>query len=102
MEIKDKENKKVENILASHLARLGRSSKLFSENIYYWRNGSEIDVVVRAKNEAIGFEAKWGKEAKPIEKIIGKMKKVYLISKEKFELNKRVIPLAVFLSILEI
>lgn len=45
---------KVEGIVASHLSR-GYST-------YYWRNGSEVDIVALegAKKEQHGFEVKWG------------------------------------------
>ncbi|MBI2649145.1 MAG: ATP-binding protein, partial [Thaumarchaeota archaeon] len=45
---------KVEGTVASHLAR-GRST-------YYWRNGSEVDIVAleEARKWQYGFEVKWG------------------------------------------
>ena len=41
-----------ESTVAMHLARLGE--------VYYWRDGTEVDVVLRKGDELIGFEVKWG------------------------------------------
>jgi len=102
VEVKDKENKKAEDLLASHLFRLGKNSKLFSDEIFYWQNSIEIDSVITTKNKAIGFEVKWGEKIKPIKAIVGKMKEIYLISKNAFEPSERIIPLSVFLSLLNV
>jgi hypothetical protein len=100
IDIKDKENKKVEDVLASHLSRFGKKTGIFSEEIFYWQNGGEVDSVARMKNKAIGFEMKWGKNAKPASKIVGKMKEIYTISEHEFEPEKKIIPLSIFLSML--
>ncbi len=42
----------VESLVAMHLARLG--------DIYYWRDGTEVDVILRRKGKLMGFEVKWG------------------------------------------
>ncbi len=102
IEIKDKDNKKAEDILASHLLKFGKSSKLFSDAVFYWKNGFEVDSIIRTKNKAIGFEAKWSKDIKPIKRIVGKLKEVYLISQEIFNSSQKIIPLSVFLSLLDV
>lgn len=94
IEIKDKENKKAESVLASHLFRFNNSE------VFYWQNGFEVDAIIRTKSKAIGFEAKWGEKAKPVKSVVGKMKDVYLISKESFNADEKIIPLSVFLSLL--
>ncbi|MBI2046690.1 ATP-binding protein [Candidatus Pacearchaeota archaeon] len=101
VELKDKENKKVEDLLASHLFRFAKNSKIFSEEIFYWQNSIEVDSIIRAKDRAVGFEAKWSNRVKPARMIIGKMKDVYLISKNTFEPSQRIIPLSVFLALLD-
>lgn len=52
--VESDEAAKVEGIVASHLAR--------RYSTYYWRNGSEVDIVAleEARKEQYGFEVKWG------------------------------------------
>lgn len=102
VEIRDKDNKKAEDILASHLLKFGKSSRIFSDEVFYWKNGFEVDSVIRAKDQAIGFEAKWSKNVRPIKSIVGQMKVVYLISQESFDFSQKITPLSVFLSLLDI
>ena len=45
------EEQKVESIVATHIARL--------YDIYYWKNSSEIDIVIRTNTKLQGFEVKW-------------------------------------------
>lgn len=42
----------VEGIAASHISR--------KAPVFYWRNGSEVDVVSIINNKQVGFEVKWG------------------------------------------
>lgn len=102
IDIKDEDNKKAEDILASHLARYAKNSKLFFDDVFYWQNGFEIDSILKTKERAIGFEVKWSEKVKPLKGVIGKMKEIYLISKNTFEPSQKIIPLSVFLSLLEV
>ncbi len=100
VEIKDKEHKKAEDLIASHLLRFGKSSGAFSEQVFYWQNSTEIDSLIRTKHKAIGFEVKWADKVKPLSIVVGKMKETYLISKNTFDMSKRIIPMSVFISLL--
>jgi len=61
----------VESVVASHLARVF--------DTYFWRDGSEVDVISIIGKEQVGFEVKWGPKRwrKPRH-----LKKVHLLSKE--------------------
>ena len=100
--IKDKENKNVEDLMASHLARFGKSSKDYSDEVFYWKNGMEIDSLIKTRDKVIGFEVKWSNKVNEIKTKIGKMKEVYLISKETFDIDRKIIPLSVFLAVLNV
>ncbi|MDG6934591.1 MAG: ATP-binding protein, partial [Nitrososphaerota archaeon] len=41
-----------EGIVASHLSR--------NWEVYYWKNGSEVDAIVKQQGRLIGIETKWG------------------------------------------
>jgi hypothetical protein len=92
VKISEKENKIAENCLASHLSR--------SQEVFYWKNNTEIDCVIRKDNSLTGFEVKFGKRAEPKKIFIGKIKEVYVLSKNDFDLKNKVIPLSIFLSVL--
>ncbi len=101
IEVKEKENKKAENILAYHLLRFSKSSEIFADEVFYWRNSTEVDAIIRTKEKAVGFEVKWGKSAKQIKLIIGKMKDFFVLSKKIFEPKQKIIPLSIFLALLD-
>lgn len=65
----------VESVVASHLARVFET--------YFWRDGSEVDVVSVVGKKQVGFEVKWGPKGwrKPRH-----LKKVHLLSKENLPL----------------
>ncbi|MHA1675367.1 MAG: ATP-binding protein [Promethearchaeota archaeon] len=46
------EENKVESVVASHFSRIFPS--------YYWKNGSEVDIVSIIEDVLVGFEVKWG------------------------------------------
>jgi|SRR3989338_742871 len=100
--IKDKENKKAENILAYHLLRFAKETKLFDGEVFYWQNNSEIDVILRSKDKACGFEVKWANNVKPAHLMIGKMKDVYTLSKYTCNIKEKVIPLSILLALLDV
>lgn len=64
-----------ESVAASHLSRVSEA--------YYWRNGTEIDIVSLINGKQVGFEVKWG---------IGSWRKPKHI-KEHFLLAKENLPL---------
>lgn len=45
------EEQVVESVMASHLARMFE--------VYYWRNGTEVDIVALMEGRQAGFEVKW-------------------------------------------
>ena len=102
IDIKDKDNKKAENILAYHLLRFAKETRLFDEGVFYWQNNSEIDVILRSKEKALGFEVKWANDVKPVHLIIGKMKEVYVLSKHTYNIKEKIIPLSIILVLLNI
>lgn len=65
----------VESVMASHLAKVFET--------YFWRDGSEVDVISVIGKEQVGFEVKWGPKSwrKPRH-----LKKVHLLSKENLPL----------------
>ena len=71
-------------------------------NVFFWRNGSEVDVVVMDKKELYGFEVKWGEKAEFNSKIPNNFKKLFLITKKEYSKNPTKIPLAVFLCLLAV
>lgn len=85
------ESKIAEAVVISHLARI--------HNVNYYKSNHEVDLTVRNGNELIGFEIKFGKAVKK-RKIVGKMKKLYVLSRNQIEEN--VIPIPLFLGMLEI
>ncbi|NOZ82011.1 MAG: ATP-binding protein [Candidatus Micrarchaeota archaeon] len=99
--IRNPESALAESVVAVHLARYfakkhGRSE--LDEGIGYWRNSSEVDVIL-LESTLKGFEVKWSdkfeiKEPKGLKEFV-------VISKNSFSENPPVIPLSVFLSVLE-
>nr|MDO8086480.1 ATP-binding protein [Candidatus Sigynarchaeum springense] len=61
----------VESVVAAHLSR--------GYKTYYWKNGSEVDVIAIINERQIGFEVKWGykKWRQPLH-----LKKTYLLVKD--------------------
>ncbi|MGC9149541.1 MAG: ATP-binding protein [Candidatus Micrarchaeia archaeon] len=81
----------LENIVASHLSR--------KYNTFYWKNGREIDVIVKDKGLS-GFEIKQ-KEKGDYSKIkIGKMKEVFCLTEEEISKERNILPISLFLSLL--
>jgi len=93
---KNKESAIAESLVVEHLARM------FNDNVFFWRNGSEVDVVVMDKKELYGFEVKWGEKAEFNSKIPNNFKKLFLITKKEYSKNPTKIPLAVFLCLLAV
>ncbi|MBD3204500.1 AAA family ATPase [Candidatus Woesearchaeota archaeon] len=102
LNIKNKKNKKSEDVVAVHLHRFAKKNKLFSEKIFYWKNSHEIDNVLVSKEKAVGFEVKWANNVKPVNLVVNKLKEVYVLSKTGFVSEKNIIPISVFLSLLDI
>ncbi len=86
----------VEGIVTSHLSRFFNNHE-----VYYWSNGTEVDVVVRNKERILGFEVKWQKKPDAKKIVIGKMKDVYVLSKDTFDKERKIIPISLFLAMLE-
>jgi len=92
--IKNRESLLAESILISHLSRL------FPEEIFFWKNKFEVDAVILIKNKLYGFGVKWTE--KPETKWPTQFKKFLLVTKKKFSKNPLVVPLSIFLSVLNI
>lgn len=85
-------SKIVESIVASHLARKFR--------IGYWKNGSEVDVVLLDKH--VGFEVKWSKKVEFSKRSIGKFKDIVYLTMDEFNDSPLAVPVSIFLSCLEL
>ncbi len=83
-----------ESVAASHLARL--------YDVGYWRNGSEVDIVVDLGREALGFEVKYGKRPKLSKLIVGKMRRLFNLTLETFSESPPAAPLSLFLAHLHV
>ncbi len=81
------EDKIVESVVASHLAR--------KYEVGYWRSEGEIDVVTKG---GIGFEVKWRRNAKPSRVRIGGIKNVVTLSRDDFSTDPLMIPVYLFLA----
>ncbi|BDC18899.1 ATP-binding protein [Acidianus sp. HS-5] len=84
------ESRIAESVVISHLSRL--------YDTFYTKAKGEVDAVIKGE-ELIGFDVKFG-NVKAERKILGRMKKVYILSKDKAEEN--VIPVSLFLSMLDV
>ncbi|MEM2933464.1 MAG: ATP-binding protein [Methanocellales archaeon] len=93
IKIKEKEPVVAESVLASHLARV------FNE-VYHWKNRTEIDCVVRDIEKVIGFECKWKEKIEKRKIILGKLKEIYILSKKELDVKNKIIPLSVFLALI--
>lgn len=102
MKLKNKKNILAESLVATHLARyMAKKYKtvMLDENLFFWRNSTEVDVVLNEKRRLKGFEVKW------TDKIDVKqpkhLKDFVVVSKNKFSVKPLIIPSSVFLAILE-
>ncbi|MEJ2776145.1 ATP-binding protein [Sulfolobaceae archaeon RB850M] len=85
------ESKLVESVVISHLSRI--------YDTFYTKAKGEIDAVIKSGEEMLGFEVKFG-NVKAEKKILGRMKRVYILSKDKVEGN--VVPVSILLGMLDI
>ncbi|ARM75536.1 ATP-binding protein [Acidianus manzaensis] len=83
------DNKLAESIVVSHLARIFPT--------FYFKKNGEIDIIIQYREKLIGIEVKYGKSVK---KVIGKVKDIIFLSKE--EIDKNVIPIPIFLGLLDV
>jgi len=99
IKMKDPEPVIVEGVAAAHISRaVGGTNKV--GEIYYWANGTEVDVLARTEEGILGFEVKWGEKAEERRLIIGKMKDVFVLTKSSFDVKKKILPISAFLAIL--
>lgn len=92
--VKDKKSALAESLVVEHLERM------FPGEVFFWKNGFEIDAIVLEKNEAYGFEVKWAEKSSA--KALSQLKKFIIVSKREYSKNPCKIPLAVFLSIFDV
>lgn len=92
--VKDKKSALAESLVVEHLERM------FSGEVFFWKNGFEIDAIVLEKNKAYGFEVKWAEKSSA--KALSQLKKFIIISKKEYSKSPCKIPLAVFLSIFDV
>ncbi len=85
-----------EALLVEHLARM------FPDNIFFWKNGFEIDAVVLDKTRLYGFEMKWSEAENAHAKSLNQLGKFVVVTKKGYSKTPLKIPLAVFLSLFEV
>lgn len=81
----------LESVVASHLARRFET--------FYWRDGREIDVAARKKEELAGFEVKSRGGADYSKMRIGKVENIFCLGEE-LNRERNLLPLPLFLSLL--
>lgn len=94
VKVKSRESVLAESIVASHLARM------FSEQIFFWKNGFEIDVLVADNSLLRGFEVKWSEKSQARQ--LPQLKSFAIITKNEFSKKPLKIPLSIFLMLLDI
>lgn len=102
LSIKNKKELLAESCVATHLARFSGSGFEIGENIGYWKNDKEIDILVKNK-KAVGFEVKWSDELKDVDKYKNysqHLKYLIFILKNKYSNKPLSVPLSVFLALL--
>ena len=82
----------VESTVATQLAR--------KFNIGYWRDKTEIDIVIPDK--AIGIEVKWGAKAELKERRVGKIRRVITLTRDEFNESPMAVPVSLFLGCIEL
>ncbi len=86
-----------ESLVVEHLMRYA------PDNIFFWKNGSEIDALLLDKQRLYGFEVKWSHKAEfKKEKIPQQLRTYVLITKQTYARKPLTIPLAVFLSLFDV
>lgn len=92
--IKNKESAIAESLVVEHLERM------FTENVFYWKNGFEIDAIVLDKDNLFGFEVKWAEKSDA--KQLNQLKKFIIVTKKDYSKNPLKIPLSVFLALIDV
>ncbi|RLG51183.1 MAG: ATP-binding protein [Thermoproteota archaeon] len=93
VELKNRESILAENTLAAHIARAGRA--------YYWKDKTEVDCILQLKDSLIGFEVKWRGKPKPHRIRSSKLKVTYTLTKSMLDVKEKMLPLSVFLALLD-
>ena len=83
-----------EALVVEHLGRM------FPENVFFWKNGFEIDAIVMEKSGLSGFEVKWAEN--PQGKGLPQLKNFVTVTKKHYSEKPLNIPLAVFLSLFDV
>lgn len=86
----------VENVAASHLAR--------RYEVFYWRDGKEVDIIAKDKGRALGFEVKWRGSVKgDYSRIkVGKVEHVICLTRGEIDPERNLLPIQLFLSLLDV
>ncbi len=85
-----------EALLVEHLARM------FPDNIFFWKNGFEIDAVALCNEKLYGFEMKWSEAENAHAKSLNQLEKFVTVTKRGYSRKPLKVPLAVFLSLFEV
>ena len=80
----------VENVIASHLSR--------NFEVFYWKNRSEVDAVIRVKEGLLGFESKYSSRPEIRRLRVGKLKKIVTLTRDYLDEEELAIPVSMFLA----
>ncbi len=92
----NRESAVAEALLVEHLVRM------FPGNVFFWKNGFEIDAIAICKNQLYGFEMKWSEAENAHAKSLNQLKKFITVTKRGYSSKPLKVPLAVFLSLFEV
>lgn len=86
------DSKIAESVVACHLARVYETG--------YWSNARELDVLIREGVNITGIEIKMKEKPEQVRIVLGRMKNVLTLSRERFEPEHKIIPASIFLAML--
>lgn len=91
---KNKQSALAEALVVEHLSRM------FPENVFFWKDGFEIDAVVMDKKDTYGFEVKWSERSDA--RKVSHLKDFVIVTKKEYTKSPLKIPLSVFLSLFDV
>ena len=77
-------------MIASHLSR--------NFEVFYWKNRSEIDAVIRVKEGLLMFESKYSSRPEIRRLKVGKLKKTVTLTRDYLDEDELAIPVSMFLA----
>ncbi len=90
----NKQSAIAESLVIEHLNRM------YPGEVFFWKNGFEIDAIILDKEMLYGIEVKWKENAAA--KSISQIKKFIIVTKKEYSKNPLKIPLSIFLSMFDV